>query len=181
MATLWDELLPLVSKLSGRVLDAGCGNGCYARRCKDEIPSIKQMVGLDIQPPTTVFYGTTFLQACPDIPHVQAPIESMPFEDATFDGIICWHTLEHSDDARGALREFFRILRPGGLAMISMPGWGQKTGQPRWLVGTPMQMRVFWNAEELAAAAAAVGLRPMGRPRHDSGGSHTRLFRRPKR
>lgn len=41
--------------------------------------------------------------------------------DETFDAIICMHVLEHIPDDRGAMRELYRVLKPGGWAGISSP------------------------------------------------------------
>ncbi len=52
-------------------------------------------------------------------------IESTSFGDASFDQVVCSHVLEHVDDAR-ALRELWRILRPGGVLVAMVPiveGW----------------------------------------------------------
>ena len=43
------------------------------------------------------------------------------FEDNTFDFIICSHVLEHVPDDRKALNEFYRILKPDGIALIMIP------------------------------------------------------------
>lgn len=41
--------------------------------------------------------------------------------DDCFDMVIAHHVLEHIDDDRTAIRELFRVTRPGGLAVISVP------------------------------------------------------------
>jgi SAM-dependent methyltransferase len=52
---------------------------------------------------------------------VKADIQDMPFEDASFDMILCSHVLEHVDDDRKAIREIRRVLAPGGAALIQVP------------------------------------------------------------
>jgi SAM-dependent methyltransferase len=54
-------------------------------------------------------------------------IEKLEFDANSFDRIVCSHVLEHVDD-RAALAEMFRVLRPGGLAVLMIPiveGWAQ--------------------------------------------------------
>ncbi|MFN3184715.1 MAG: class I SAM-dependent methyltransferase [Nannocystaceae bacterium] len=41
--------------------------------------------------------------------------------DASWDVVICYHVLEHVDDDRKAMSELFRILRPGGVAILQVP------------------------------------------------------------
>ena len=45
----------------------------------------------------------------------------LPFEDESFDYIICNHVLEHIPDDKKALSELFRVLKPSGKAFISVP------------------------------------------------------------
>ncbi len=52
---------------------------------------------------------------------VKAEITDLPFEDTSFDVIICNHVLEHVTDDRKALSEFFRVLVPGGWATLQVP------------------------------------------------------------
>lgn len=47
----------------------------------------------------------------------------LPFPDDTFDRIICSEVLEHIPDDTAALRELFRILKPGGRLAATVPTW----------------------------------------------------------
>ena len=51
----------------------------------------------------------------------QADITRMPLRDSSYDVIIAHHVLEHIDDDRRAMRELFRLLTPGGIAILSVP------------------------------------------------------------
>jgi SAM-dependent methyltransferase len=55
------------------------------------------------------------------IAKVQLDATDMPFEDESFDFAICVHVLEHIPDDRAALREFFRVLKPGAEAVFQVP------------------------------------------------------------
>lgn len=52
---------------------------------------------------------------------VHADITDLPFDDASFDLVLCSHVLEHVPDDRSAIGELFRVLRPGGVALIQVP------------------------------------------------------------
>ncbi|MFQ3577028.1 MAG: class I SAM-dependent methyltransferase [Cytophagales bacterium] len=42
-------------------------------------------------------------------------------EPCSFDGIICNHVLEHIPDDIAAMNEMYRLLKPGGIALITVP------------------------------------------------------------
>lgn len=52
---------------------------------------------------------------------VLAPADALPFEDGSFDCVICTEVLEHCRDPRAVLVEIHRVLRPGGRAFVSTP------------------------------------------------------------
>lgn len=54
-------------------------------------------------------------------PDVFANAESLPFADEVFDAIACFEVLEHLRDPQKAINEARRVLRPGGLYVISVP------------------------------------------------------------
>jgi predicted SAM-dependent methyltransferase len=45
----------------------------------------------------------------------------IPLPNATFNAIICNHVLEHIPNDRGAMAEFFRVLKPDGWAILQVP------------------------------------------------------------
>ncbi len=52
---------------------------------------------------------------------VRLDVQALPARDGSFDAVICSHVLEHVSDARVALRELWRALRPGGWALLQSP------------------------------------------------------------
>jgi SAM-dependent methyltransferase len=48
-------------------------------------------------------------------------VEALPFDDQSFDAIICNHVLEHVADDRRALAELHRVLAPRGWALLQVP------------------------------------------------------------
>lgn len=56
-----------------------------------------------------------------DVTITQVDITHIPFSDGMFDFIVCNHILEHIPDDHQAMRELFRVLKPGGTAILQTP------------------------------------------------------------
>jgi predicted SAM-dependent methyltransferase len=52
---------------------------------------------------------------------VKADICDLPFENNSYDIILCNHVLEHIPDDTKAMQELFRVLKPGGMAILQIP------------------------------------------------------------
>jgi SAM-dependent methyltransferase len=52
---------------------------------------------------------------------VLGDVHQLPFEDASFDMVVCFEVIEHMDGQDAALSEFARVLRPEGFLLISSP------------------------------------------------------------
>ena len=68
-------------------------------------------------------FGDGYLTADLLEPNVDMKMDIMdiPFPDGTFDFIYCSHVLEHVPDDRKAMREFYRLLTPNGIAVLPVP------------------------------------------------------------
>lgn len=64
-------------------------------------------------------YTTTDLNS--PLADVKADICNLPFKDNSFDFILCNHVLEHIPDDKKAMAELYRILQPGGTAILQIP------------------------------------------------------------
>lgn len=49
----------------------------------------------------------------------KADATNMPFEDNVFEAVFCFHSLHHMDRPDVAIREMFRVCRPGGVVLIA--------------------------------------------------------------
>ncbi len=64
-------------------------------------------------------YTTTDLLS--PLADVKADICNLPFEDNSYDVIFCNHVLEHIPDDTQAMQELYRVLKPGGMAILQIP------------------------------------------------------------
>jgi len=64
-------------------------------------------------------YTTTDLES--PLADVKADICNLPFESDLYDVILCNHVLEHIPDDTKAMQELYRVLKPGGMAILQIP------------------------------------------------------------
>lgn len=64
-------------------------------------------------------YTTTDLES--PLADITADLTDLPFVDNTFDMLICNHVLEHIPEDRKAMSEIYRVLKPGGMAILQVP------------------------------------------------------------
>lgn len=64
-------------------------------------------------------YTTTDLLS--PLADVKADICNLPFPDNAYDIILCNHVLEHIPDDAKAMSELYRVLKPGGMAILQIP------------------------------------------------------------
>lgn len=75
------------------------------------LPVFKKMKNLD--------YTTADLYS--PIVDVKADILNLPFKENEFDVVICNHVLEHIEDDSKAMKELYRVLKPGGMGIFQVP------------------------------------------------------------
>ncbi len=100
-----------------RVLDAGCGSGRLIRLVLEEIGAGGSLVELDFAPSMVeLAQGKT---ADPRVDFRVGDAHHLPFANGEFDKVIALALLPHLDDPKRALKEFRRVLKPGGLLVIA--------------------------------------------------------------
>lgn len=101
------------------VLDLGCGTGVISH----ELAEWSDVVSLDMSPLALGFCQKRGLRKL-----VQADGTALPLKDASVDSLVGLDIFEHIEDDRKAFSEAFRVLRPGGLLVLSVPAfrslWG---------------------------------------------------------
>ena len=103
--------------LTGRVLDVGAGNGGVAVGLANHDGF--SVVGVDI----LVNPDLRALRAATPLPigQVVGSGHDLPFDDASFDIVLCLDTIEHVPRAGRLGAEIMRVLRPGGACMLTTP------------------------------------------------------------
>jgi SAM-dependent methyltransferase len=107
----------------GVVVDVGCGPGIYARRLAADRPDLR-VATTDLSPGMR--------------PLVVADAQRLPYADDSAGGALAMHMLYHVPDIPAAIAELRRVLRPGGVLLVSTNARADKP-----------------ELEELAAAATA--------------------------
>jgi SAM-dependent methyltransferase len=82
---------------------------------------------------------------------VKMDICNIQYPGATFDIIYCSHVLEHVPDDRKALREFYRVLTPGGCAVILVPIMGAMTFEDPSITSPTERERLFGQHDHVRA------------------------------
>ncbi|MEX0650107.1 MAG: class I SAM-dependent methyltransferase [Candidatus Andersenbacteria bacterium] len=98
----------------GDLLDAGAGTLSYRHLVRDAGCSYKSI---------------DFKETHPELDKV-GDIQDMSFEDNSFDTVLCVEVLEHVPYPAKALKEFYRVLRPGGKVIITVPHLGYLHNEP---------------------------------------------------
>ncbi len=114
----------LIEVETPRVLDVGAGTGRVARTLLRQMAFDGDILNVDLSWPM-LKQGQSECAAWPGRVHgLCAPAEALPFANDTFEAVTCLEALEFLPSARGALREYLRVLRPGGVLLLSNRiGW----------------------------------------------------------
>lgn len=106
---LHTNIASLAPRLSGRVLDFGCGSKPY----ESLFANARSYVGVDVQ-----VSGHDHRTSTIDLFYDG---HTLPFRDGEFDGAVAFEVFEHVFNIDEVLTELRRVLRPGGHLLISVP------------------------------------------------------------
>jgi 2-polyprenyl-3-methyl-5-hydroxy-6-metoxy-1,4-benzoquinol methylase len=102
-----------------RFLDAGCGDGRYLQFLADPRLRPERIVATDISERILETAGSAAAAAGVEPELVRANLESLPFDDGSFDVVLCTQVLEHLLDPTAGMSEVARVLTPGGTLVLS--------------------------------------------------------------
>lgn len=108
----WDMFERFVSNRDARVLDVGFGNGFFLSALKQN--GYTHRAGVEAND-----YSTS-LPGC-DLKFANICYEGLPWEDGAFDAVTAWEVMEHLENPHTVVREIHRVLREGGVCIVSMP------------------------------------------------------------
>jgi ubiquinone/menaquinone biosynthesis C-methylase UbiE len=109
-------ILAALGRGSGDVLDAGMGPG---RLCERLARDGYRLSGMDSSPAMVALARARLPEASDRL--VEGRLEEMPFHDSSFDAVIASGVVEYVDPPEAALREITRVLRPDGVAIVTLP------------------------------------------------------------
>ncbi|MGC9219892.1 MAG: class I SAM-dependent methyltransferase [Solirubrobacteraceae bacterium] len=97
----------------GRALDAACGTGRHARTL---VGRGHQVTGIDLTPKMLA----RARESVPGASFVQADLRALPFDDGSFETVVCGLALAHLPSLDGAVGELARVLTPGGRLIVTV-------------------------------------------------------------
>ncbi|MGV0627154.1 class I SAM-dependent methyltransferase [Mycolicibacter minnesotensis] len=143
-----DELIAaLRAHPGGRVADIACGTGILADRIERELTP-ETTFGVDM----SAGMLAEARKRSPRVHWLTAPAEQLPFEDGALDAVVTSSAF-HFFNQPAALREFYRVLAPGGMAAVTamsprLPDPVRALSGLRWNPAgqpTPRQLRTLFT------------------------------------
>lgn len=153
IAALRQQVVPLAE---GAVFELGCGGGLNQRHYDRN--RVTSFAGID--PNHALLDGARARAAevgwAADIRHGMG--EAIPFEDESFDTVVCTYTLCSVGDQARVMAEMRRILKPGGRLLYLEHGKAPDAGAARWQRRIePVWKRVMGNCHLTREVGAALG------------------------
>ena len=108
--SVYRHVKPFLQKASGNLLDLGCGESPYRFLVNERCAKYS---GVDIVDADKFDYQET------DV--VRLDGKRIPFDDGYFDYVICTEVLEHVEDYQTLVDEVYRVLKPNGEGLLTVP------------------------------------------------------------
>ena len=135
------------------LLDAGCGRGDRLAAAAAAFPGVERF-GIDLDAEN----AAAAREICPDAEIVTGDVCALPWADGRFDAALCECTLSLLDAPERCLSELSRVLRPGGVLLLSDLVSGADSPE-RTLVSPEGAVRYLASRTWTEAAAEAAGFR----------------------
>ncbi len=119
-----------------RVLDVACGTGVLTRTVAERVGK-NGVIGLDVNDGMLAVAR----EKSADIEWKQGVAENLPFEDGSFDAVVCQFGLMFFDNRQVAIQEMMRILRTGGRLAVAV--WDSLDRTPGYAAMVDLLLRLF--------------------------------------
>jgi ubiquinone/menaquinone biosynthesis C-methylase UbiE len=163
------DLIERTSPTAGEaVLDAACGTGIVARLAAERMTR-GRIVGLDLNPGMLAVARSTPRMG-PSIEWIEGSVLDLPFDDSSFDLVLCQLGLQFFPDRPKAVREMRRVLNPRGRLALSVFSAIEQTPAAHAFVqaldqvlgpgasATKRAEHIFQSSNDVEAALAHEGL-----------------------
>ena len=82
---------------------------------------------------------------------VKMDVHNIPFPENTFDVVICNHVLEHVDDSDVVMKEFYRVMKPGGWGIFQVPIdlESTTTKEDKSITDPKEREKLYWQSDHL--------------------------------
>ncbi len=111
--------------INGDLLELGCGEG---RGVELLAPLASSYTGIDKIKEVVDRLGAKY----PDYTFSDGVFPPFPFEDNSFDSIITFQVIEHVKEDEDFVKEIYRVLKPGGVALMSTPNIKMTLSRNPW-------------------------------------------------
>jgi ubiquinone/menaquinone biosynthesis C-methylase UbiE len=103
----------------GSVLELACGTGIVTRRLRERLAPGSKIVATDLNE-AMLSYAQLKLKSSEAIEWKQADATDLPFQDQSFDAVVCQFGVMFFPDKEQAAREAYRVLKPGGVFLFNV-------------------------------------------------------------
>ncbi|MEQ8675910.1 MAG: methyltransferase domain-containing protein [Aggregatilineales bacterium] len=132
------QMATLANVQSGQnVLDVACGTGILARTLAERVGNTGSVIGLDINEGMLAVAR----RKAPHIDWKQGTVDALPFDDASFDAVLCQFALMFFEDRQRAIREMLRVLKSGGHLAVAV--WDSLENTPGYLAMVDLLKKLF--------------------------------------
>lgn len=100
------------------LLDIGCGSGIFLPELSKHC---RQLFACDFHPELGKTASMVNVENLKNVTLVRADARVLPVASDSMDAIVCMSVLEHLHDLKSPAEEFYRVLKPGGVAIIGVP------------------------------------------------------------
>lgn len=139
---IWPQEAPIFDRHplgAEDVLDVGCGTGEILARLAAKYPDAR-FTGVDLEEPHLLRAALRCAEFGERVRFQPADALALPFDDASFDRVVCRHVLQAVSNASRAIAEIRRVLRPGGRMHLIAEDYGML-----WCHPTALDSDGFWQ------------------------------------